>query len=109
MSWQEWNKKNKEKSLTPTYQETLKLFLNGYSIDHIAKYRNIREETVERQVIELITKSFLPVEKFVNKSTIDMIKLHKDKTLSEIKEEVPDSNWFEIKATLASINAKPER
>ena len=106
MSWLEWNKEIKKKPLTQTLQETLLLFQNNYNIEQIAKKRNYKEETIERQLIELITLSYINITDITTKPKESILK-SKHLTLKEIKQNNPNYSYFEIKAILASYNAQP--
>lgn len=106
MSWLEWNKEIKKKPLTQTLQETLLLHRNNYSVEQIAKKRSYKKDTVERQLIELITLSYIDIITITDKPTTPILQ-KKDHSLKELKEQHPDYSYFEIKAILASYNAQP--
>ena len=108
--WASWNSKTKEKKLTPTLAYTLQLFLQNKTIPQIAKEREFAIETVERQIIDLITKSFITPEKVISSSRYNQIRsvITKENinSLKSIKELLPEEiTWFEIKCAIASINA----
>lgn len=113
-SWVNWNKELKKKKLTQTLEETYNLFLKGFKIKEISIKRDFNEETIERQIIELITKSMINIDDIVIKKNKDKIlrviqNLNLFK-LSEIKKELPEEiNWFEIKCVLAYINSLPNK
>ena len=107
MSWLEWNSETKKKPLTQTLQETLLLFQNHYTIEQIAKKRKYKEETIQRQLIELITLSYINVDDITNKPKEPILK-NKHLPLKEIKQKNPNYTYFEIKAILASYNAQPK-
>lgn len=109
MSWLEWNREAKKKRLTKTLEETLNLFLKKNSIEQISKIRDMKIESVERQIIDLITMSFIDIQDIVEQQKKEAILEHRDKQLKEINQIVPNTTWFEIKATLASLNAQPEK
>lgn len=106
--WSSWNQKLKEKKLTSTVKETLDLFLKGKTILEICSLRKLKQDTIERQIIELITKSFIQIEDVISNHLEILESIEKIGTkLSDIKENVPSASWFEIKCTIASLNAKP--
>lgn len=113
LKWNEWNKKSKNKKLTQTLKQTFNLFINGADIEFIAKKRDFKIETVERQIIELITKSLIDVKDVISETKFNLIysKISSNKfnNLKEIKDILPeDISWFEIKCTLAYFNSLPE-
>lgn len=109
-NWIDWNLKAKEKALTQTLNETLQLFLQKKSPEEISKIRDYKLDTIQRQIIELITMSFINIEDVVEKNRFKKIENLIEKKqiikLSEIKENLSeDISYFEIKATIASINS----
>ncbi len=112
--WIAWAKGFKKKKLTETLSLTLKLFKEGKSIKQIAKTRKYEVESIERQIVELITKSFIAVEDVIEKDRIKKILEVGEKvgieSLTKMKEALPkDYSWFEIKCVLAHLTAKPEK
>lgn len=113
-SWVEWSKGFKKKKLTETLELTLNMYKRGDSIETIAKKRIFKVESVERHIVELISKSFLDVKDVVKEKQVNLIKeaINKvgEESLSNIMQECEEKvTWFEIKCVLAQIAAKPER
>ncbi|MDA3855953.1 MAG: helix-turn-helix domain-containing protein [Candidatus Woesearchaeota archaeon] len=113
-SWSKWNLETKKKKLTPTLQETLELFFNKNSISQIAKKRGFEEESIERQIIDLITQSYINIddilEENIKKEISDIIEKNKDLKLSEIKEAANEKiTFFQIKCFIAHLNSFAEK
>lgn len=113
-SWIQWVKEFKKKKLTETLEVTLNLFKEGLDINHIAKRREYKEPTVEKQIIELIAKGFIHIEDVLSKEKIDHIsKVLDDENISSLtmlKEILgEDYSYFEIKSYLASLAQVPEK
>lgn len=107
--WSNWNQEIKEKKLSSTTKETYSLFLKGKTIQEICKLREYKQDTIERQIIELITKSYINVKDVISNSSEILEVIEKQGTgLSDVKSEINSASWFEIKCTIASINAKPK-
>lgn len=112
--WASWASEFKRKPLTQTLELTYNMFFEGKSIEQITKEREFKQESVERQIVELITKSLISVEDVVDKKNLDQIKesftVENIESLQSIKESLPDDiTYFEIKCTLASMCAQPKR
>ena len=111
IGWINWNKSFKKKTLTPTLQVTYDLFKEGKSISEMMKLRGFKQDSIERQIIELITLSLINVDEVIGISKRKLIfanitKENRDK-LSSIKEKLEDTiSWFEIKCVIAHINSK---
>ena len=106
-NWSNWNLEFKNKELTSTLKETLNLFLNGKTIKEITQIRDYKQDTIERQIIKLITKSFININQVINNKkniikAIDEVGLN----LSNIKSQIPEASWFEIKCTIAYLNSQ---
>lgn len=112
IGWVNWNREFKKKGLTPTLENTYNLFKEGNSIITVAKKRGFKQESIERQIVELITMEMIDVndvlEKAKLKKIISVIDADNINNLSKIKEKLSDNeSWFEIKCTLAYINSIP--
>lgn len=107
-NWLNWCKEYKKASYTPMVAMTHKLFVIHKSVVKVAKLREVNEETIERQLIQLIVKGLLSVDEVVDQKVRDEI-IHilensNPVKLGEIKEEVSKKiTWFEIKAVIASL------
>jgi len=111
-SWLEWAREYKKVKYKGTLQTTHLLFLQGMNLEEIAKKRNIKEETVERQFVALIVKGLVHVADIINEEKIKKI-LHivkNNNKLSIIKEELGEKySYFEIKAVIASLGVSARR
>ena len=111
IGWINWNKEFKQKELTETLKITYDLFKKGNSIQEIMKLRGHKQDSIERQIIELITLSRINVDDVIGiekrKLIFKNITKENCEKLSEIKEKLQnDASWFEIKCVLAHINSK---
>lgn len=111
IGWINWNKEFKQKKLTQTLEITYNLFQKGKSINEIMKIRGHKQDSIERQIIELITLSLINVDTVIGEKKRKIIfkNITKDNIgmLSKIKEKLQDeATWFEIKCVLAHINSK---
>ena len=114
VKWLEWAQQYKKQPLTPTLEETYHLFFEGNSAEKIAIMRDKKLDTIEKQIISLICMSMISVDDVVHKETkkhiLDILEKKNPEKLSEVKSELPDTiSYFDIKATLASLSAKPHR
>lgn len=112
--WANWNKEFKNKKLSSTLKETLKLFQENKDIEKIIKLRNYKKETIEKQIIQLITKSFINIDDIINEDKKkNILKKINDKnlsTLKEIKDKLPkDYTYFEIKCVIGHLNSIPKK
>ena len=114
IKWNNWNSLAKNKKLTETLELTYTLFKSGKTFEEILNLRNFKQDTLERQFIELITKGIIDARDIVDENKFEKIKniieIDKPKSLSEIKNKLPSNfTWFEIKCTLAYFNSFPKR
>lgn len=112
-AWMKWNQTKKQKKLTPTLSETKNLFFQKYSIPEIAQKREFKLQSVEYQIIELITQGHIYLGDLVDDVTAHKILETFDdevpESLTKIKDKLPESiNYFQIKCVLASINNQPD-
>jgi len=103
---------DKDEKLTSTLRYTLELYKKNKCLEEIAKIRGLTSEQIERHIIILITKSFIDVNDFVEKSKIEKIlnNLNNENivSLKKIKESLSeDITYFEIKCVLADLNRRP--
>ncbi len=113
-AWASWAVEAKKKPLSETLETTYKLLLEGKSIEEISIIRGFKIESVERQVIELITKSLISVDDIIDeKIKINILNTINDETiesLQKIKELLPqDYTYFQVKCTIASLCALPKK
>jgi uncharacterized protein YpbB len=113
-TWLDWNFQKKKKKLTPTLNLTLKYFNSKYSLEEIAKKRNFKLETIEYQVIELITMGFINILDLISKENLleieKIIKEKKPANLKDLKNYLPKSfSYFNLKSYLAYRNQEPNK
>ena len=111
--WMKWNHTKKFKKLTPTLQTTLKLFFEHLSIKEIAKHRSFKLQTVEYQIVELITLGFIYladiIEDELSHQILETFEEDVPDSLTNIKNKLPSKiTYFQIKCVLASINSQPD-
>lgn len=112
--WIQWAENSKKKKLSETLELTYNLFLQGKSVKEIAIAREFKEESIERQLIDLIAIGFISVKDLVNKEKydkiVDIIEKKGASSLILIKNDLGKNySWFEIKCVLASFASKPRR
>lgn len=106
IKWNEWNSLTKNKKFTQTLELTYNLFKSGKTFNEILNLRNFKQDTLERQFVELITKGIIDVRDIIDERKFEKIKniieLEKPQSLSEIKDKLSlEITWFEIKCSLA--------
>ena len=111
IGWINWNKEFMQKELTETLRITYDLFKKGNSIQDLMKLRGHKQDSIERQIIELITLSRINVDDVIGiekrKEIFKNITKENCEKLSAIKEKIKNEvTWFEIKCVLAHINSK---
>lgn len=112
-SWIKWKMESKYSRLTPSLRETFDLFLNGNDLEKISKIKGINMETVERYIIELISKSLIDVVDVLDEYKVkDISNGIDDENIVSLK-EIFDFfgkrySYFEIKCVLAKLSAEPE-
>ncbi|WKA57253.1 helix-turn-helix domain-containing protein [Planococcus shenhongbingii] len=98
--------------LTESTQRTLKLFEKGLSLEEIAAVRQLKTSTIEDHFVELaMNDPFFNYTAFLSKSLYEKIvavsKNRKTKRLRDIKEELPDASYFQIRLALALKEEQP--
>jgi len=113
-TWGSWIEEFKKTKLTPSLNSTLILFQKSLSPKEIATQKDVKEETIERQIHILLAKNLLHIDDVVQKEIQNNIKesiqnLEEPLSLSKLKESLDSSiTYFCIKAVLASEFAKPK-
>ncbi|MCA9497474.1 MAG: helix-turn-helix domain-containing protein [Nanoarchaeota archaeon] len=112
-SWIKWKMESKYLRLTPSLRETLDLFLNGNDLEKISKVKGVNMETVERYIIELISKSLIDVNDVLDSYKVEEILngINNENivSLKEIYNFFGEGySYFEIKCVLAKLSAEPE-
>lgn len=92
--------------LTLSTEKTLKLIQKGLSLDEIAAVRNLKQSTIEDHIVELALSSkdftindYVPVAK--QQEILEARKRISAKKLKEIRGQVTDASYFEIRLVLA--------
>lgn len=112
-AWMKWNHSKKRKKLTDTLEITNNLFFEKLTIPQIAKKRHFKLQTVEYQIIELITLGYIYLGDVVDDELahqiLDTFEHEVPESLIQIKEKLPENiTYFQIKCVLASINNQPD-
>lgn len=95
-----------QSSLTETAQRTEKLFAQGFSLEQIASLRQLKTSTIEDHFVELaMNDAFFNYKPFINQDLYEAImaesRLMGTKRLREIKEQLPEASYFQIRLALA--------
>ncbi len=95
-----------ETNMTISTQKTYHLLLKGYALDDISVIRNLKRNTIEDHLMEIVANTNMSIDAFVNIEKQQMIrhiieKLH-TKKLKEIKDHVDTSiSYFDIRLVFA--------
>ena len=107
-SWYEWNLKFRNRNLTQTQAITLEMLNDNKSIEDISRLRRFKKETVEKQIIELITMGKIDVSFVISDEKLEYMKLNildKYLKLSSMREKLGENySYFEIKCFIASLD-----
>ena len=92
--------------LTESTQRTQKLFERGHSLQEIAAIRQLKTSTIEDHFVELAMNdpffNFTPfMPQAIYEQIVSVSKSRKTKRLRDIKEELPDATYFQIRLALA--------
>ncbi|WP_286182959.1 helix-turn-helix domain-containing protein [Bacillus sp. ISL-55] len=92
--------------LTISTDKTYKLMQKGYTLEEIAAVRNLKQSTIEDHVVEIALSikefdidHYVPLIK--KESILQAAKRNSAKKLKQIKEQVADASYFEIRLVLA--------
>jgi len=103
-------KKKKEKKVATisTYDLTLDLFLEGLTINEIAKKRKFTQKTIYAHLEKLILQEKLEVDDILSPEILeildDKINIDETESLSELKEQAGDEiSWEDLKLYRASL------
>ncbi len=119
-SWLSWCREYKKSSYGESLELTHKLFLfeikhstpKNLIIPNIAKKRDLKTETIEKHIIQLIVRGLIKVDYLIDLDRkniiLNILKEDREITkLSEIKNLIDDSfYWFEIKIVIASLGVE---
>ncbi len=102
-------KKDLEKPVVKlsTYDRTLELFTNGYSLEQIAQKRQLTSQTVAGHFVNLIKKEKIDIEDLIGEERLAelavMIPQDYEGPMSALIEKYPDNlSWEELKLYMAS-------
>lgn len=99
-------KPDQEVPLTQSTERTYRLLEKGYTIEYISAARNLKESTVEDHIVEIVLsiKDF-NIDAYVSpekqQRIIEAMKEIPSKRLKQIREQVQDASYFEIRLVLA--------
>lgn len=94
--------------LTLSSKKTLSLLSQGLDIDEISRIRHLKRSTIEDHVVEVaLNDSSFDISPYVTasrqKSILNAAKLAESRQLKQIRQVVPQSNYFEIRLVLAKF------
>jgi len=96
-----------QSSLTETAKRTESYFKNGRTLEEIAALRGLKTSTIEDHFVELaMNDPSFDILAFMERSQLDKIitvsQKQKTKRLRDIKEQVPEATYFQIRLALAA-------
>ena len=102
------DRSKKEMNLSRTACHTLELLDEGMTIDEIAEERNLARSTVESHVVEIVKKGLYPVEDFVSRERLEIVKEYfkevDDTSLTAARDVLGDEySYFELKMGLSQV------
>ena len=102
------DRSKKEMNLSRTACHTLELLDEGMTIDEIAEERNLARSTVESHVVEIVKKGLYPVEDFVSRERLEIVKEYfkevNDTSLTAARDVLGDEySYFELKMGLSQV------
>ena len=102
------DRSKKEMNLSRTACHTLELLDEGMTIDEIAEERNLARSTVESHVVEIVKKGLYPVEEFVSRERLEIVKEYfkevDDTSLTAARDVLGDEySYFELKMGLSQV------
>ena len=88
---------------------TKQLLEKNYSLEQIAQTRKLKMSTIEDHVVEIVLQNHtFPIETFVNEHQMlaisEVIKRTQSKKLTQIKNELKDISFFQIRLVLARMD-----
>ncbi|KON91514.1 hypothetical protein AF331_03060 [Rossellomorea marisflavi] len=98
--------------LTASTKKTLELFQKGIPVEEIARIRELKVNTIEDHLIEIIlTLHDFPVTSFIDEGVYEevlgVLTELKTKRLKPIKERFPELSYFQIRAVIAKAGETP--
>lgn len=106
-------KSDQLQNLTISTSKTYELYQRGHSIEEIARIRDLKINTIEDHVIELIlTKKEFAIDPFISQveyeNVLSVMKDAQTKRLKPIKEKLPHLSYFQIRVAIAKAGENRE-
>ncbi|WP_197414438.1 helix-turn-helix domain-containing protein [Bacillus sp. FJAT-29937] len=100
-------------SLTQTARRTYSLLKSGMGINDIVQSRRLKRSTIEDHIVEIaLNNKGFEITAFVSKEKqqliLEAVKTNSTKQLKQIRELVPNADYFEIRLTLARVGEENE-
>ncbi|MBS4191073.1 helix-turn-helix domain-containing protein [Bacillus sp. FJAT-49705] len=97
--------------LTHSAKKTYDLLKKGFFIEEIARIRRLKSNTIEDHIVEIsLNSSSFDISSFVStekqKLILDAIMASNSKQLKQIRQFIPDANYFEIRLVLTRVGEK---
>ncbi|MCM3586470.1 helix-turn-helix domain-containing protein [Mesobacillus maritimus] len=98
--------------LTLSTEKTLRLLEKGFNTNEIARIRKLKESTIEDHIVEIALQvNDFDLRKYVSfemeQRILTVTRETSAKKLSQIREKVPEANYFEIRLVLARNGGRP--
>lgn len=98
-----------EEPYTNSTLRTKQLLEKNYTLEQIAQTRKLKMSTIEDHVVEIVLQNHtFPIETFVNEHQIlaisEVVKRTQSKKLTQIKNELKDISFFQIRLVLARMD-----
>ncbi|WP_052504607.1 helix-turn-helix domain-containing protein [Rossellomorea aquimaris] len=106
-------KSDQQQNLTISTSKTYELYQRGHTIEEISRIRELKINTIEDHVIELIlTQKEFDIEPFISQeeyqNVLMVMKETQTKRLKPIKEKLPHLSYFQIRVTIAKAGENGE-
>ncbi|MFC7783499.1 helix-turn-helix domain-containing protein [Rossellomorea sp. GCM10028870] len=106
-------KSDQQQNLTISTSKTYELYQKGHTIEEISRIRDLKINTIEDHVIELIlTQKEFTIEPFISQeeyqNVLMVMKDAKTKRLKPIKEKLPHLSYFQIRVAIAKAGENRE-
>lgn len=94
-------------ALTDSTTRTIRLFLEGHSVEEIAAIRRLRPSTIEDHFVEMaMNDPAFDITRFMKKEDYERVsalsRVANTKRLRDIKEQLPDLTYFQIRLALSA-------
>ncbi|MCA1063228.1 helix-turn-helix domain-containing protein [Rossellomorea sp. AcN35-11] len=106
-------KSDQQQNLTISTSKTYNLYQKGHTIEEIARIRNLKINTIEDHLIELIlTDNGFVIDPFLSREELEdvllVMKERQTKRLKHIKEKLPHLSYFQIRVAIAKAGENRE-